>query len=231
MAIMSHTGALAGSDAVYTAALRQAGAIKVADDEELCDVISALLYQPLPRGNRIGVLTVGGGLGVVAAEACEREGLEVARLGTSTIRKLNASLPSRWSHRNPVDIGGIHMTESSLIFSAFRALIEDRAVDAVLLQVPLVFSTRRLSRVFNTEELRAFKETEETEFNMLSERVKKHGKPVYVVKVSPEFFTEPETISPLRRAVIPVYASPQRATRVLRRLLWYRQYLDNLVKL
>lgn len=77
-AAQSHTATLAGSDVIYEAAFRQAGVIRVEDDDELCDVVTALLYQPLPQGNRIGILTIGGGLGVMAAEACEKEGLEIA---------------------------------------------------------------------------------------------------------------------------------------------------------
>jgi acetyltransferase len=76
-AARSHTGALAGSDTVLAAVFKQTGVIKVDDDEELCDVVLSLLSQPLPRGNRVGILTIGGGFGVMAAEACDREGLEI----------------------------------------------------------------------------------------------------------------------------------------------------------
>ena len=70
-AAKSHTGALAGSDAVYTAAFKQAGVIRAEDEEELADVVLALCNVPLPRGNRVGILTIGGGFGVVTAEVCE----------------------------------------------------------------------------------------------------------------------------------------------------------------
>ena len=136
-AVRSHTATLAGSDAVYAAAFRQAGVMRVDDDDELCDLVTALLYQPLPRANRIGILTIGGGLGVMTAEAVEKEGLEVAQLAPSTIEKLDAYLPPRWSHGNPVDMAGISTAESPKIFSSLWALMEDENIDAVLLQGPI----------------------------------------------------------------------------------------------
>ena len=83
-AVRSHTGALAGSEAVYTAAFRQAGVIRVDDDGELCDVLFAWLNSPLPRNNRIGILSIGGGPGALAAEACEKEGLVISTLAPAT---------------------------------------------------------------------------------------------------------------------------------------------------
>jgi len=103
-AAKSHTGALAGSDVVYTAAFKQAGVIRVEDEDELCDMAIALLNSPLPRGDRVGILTIGGGFGVVMAEACEKEGLRMASLEPQTLEKMNAILPGRWSHSNPVDM-------------------------------------------------------------------------------------------------------------------------------
>jgi len=225
-AIRSHTGTLAGSDAVYAAAFRQAGVIRVDDDDELCDVVTALLYQPLPRSHRIGILTIGGGLGVVAAEACEKEGLEIAQLASSTAAKLDTRLPPRWSHGNPVDMAGISMAESSAIFSCLWALIEDENIDAILLQAPVGLSTKRLSSMFNTEEIRAFKEAEENNLSMLRQRVREHGKPVFMVKPSVEFATDPEASSLFHREGIPVYPNPHRAAMVLKHLVWYRRYLD-----
>jgi acyl-CoA synthetase (NDP forming) len=105
-AVMSHTGALAGSDAVHTAAFRQCGVIRAEDDDELCDVVYALLNSPLPLNNRIGILTIGGGQGALAAEICEREGLAVGKLEPATVEKLDKILPARWPRRNPVDMAG-----------------------------------------------------------------------------------------------------------------------------
>jgi len=225
-AVRSHTGTLAGSDAVYAAAFRQAGVLRVDDEDELCDVVTALLYQPLPRNNRIGILTIGGGLGVVAAEACEREGLEIAPLASSTLEKLDAYLPPRWSHRNPVDMAGIGMDKSPATFSSLWALMEDKNIDAILLQAPVALGTKRLSSMFSAEELKAFRKVEERNLNMVRQRVEKYGRPVFMVKPSLEFATDPEASSFFRRERIPVYPNPRRAARVLHHLTWYRDYLD-----
>ena len=225
-AVSSHTATLAGTDAVYTAAFRQAGVIRVDDDEELCDVVTALLYQPLPRSNRIGILTIGGGLGVVAAEAGEREGLEIAEFSPSTIEKLNAWLPPRWSHGNPVDMAGISLAESPATFPSLWALIEDENIDAILLQAPVGLSTKRLSALLNAGEIKAFREVEENNISMLSKRIREYGKPVFIVKPSVEFASDPETSPLFRREGIPVYSGPRRAARVLNHLAWYRRYLN-----
>jgi acetyltransferase len=225
-AIKSHTATLAGSDAVYAAAFRQAGVIRVDDDDELCDVVIALLYQPLPRSNRIGILTIGGGLGVVAAEAGEKEGLEIAQLAPSTVGKLDTCLPSRWSHGNPVDMAGTSMAESPAIFSSLWALMEDENVDAILLQAPVGLGTKRLSTMFSSQEIKVFRQAEESNLSLLSQRVREHGKPVFMVTPAVEFATDPEVASLFRKEGIPVYPTPRRAARVLNHLAWYKRYLN-----
>jgi acyl-CoA synthetase (NDP forming) len=99
----SHTGALAGSDTVVDAALRQAGIIRAKTIDEMVDAGLVFNNQPLPRGNRVGIIAPGGGWGVMAADACTQAGLDVAALDEMTINRLNAILPDVWSHNNPVD--------------------------------------------------------------------------------------------------------------------------------
>jgi acyl-CoA synthetase (NDP forming) len=225
-AARSHTGALTGSEVVYAAAFRQTGVIEVDDDDELCEVVIALLNQPLPRGNRVGILAIGGGLGVVAAEACEREGLAVAPLTSATIEKLSALLPPRWPHANPVDMVGINATvDNSLILSSLWALMEDENIDAVLLQAPVAFGTNLLTRIFHfdTEEIEIFEEKQKRNLSLLRQRVAECGKPVFVVMPVNDL----ETNSYLLRERIPAYTSPRRAARVLHHLAWYKRYLDS----
>jgi acyl-CoA synthetase (NDP forming) len=226
-AAKSHTGTLAGSDEIYIAVFRQAGVIRVDDDDELCDVVTAMLYQPLPQDKGIGILTIGGGLGVMAAEACEKEGLEIAPLAPATIEKLNAYLPPRWSHANPVDMAGISMVENPVIFPSLWALMEDENVDAVLLQAPVGANTNRLATMFDSGEIKAYRQAEESGLSLLKERVKQLEKPVFMVKPAVEFASDPEVASLFSREEIPVYPSPRRAARVLNHLAWYKRYLDN----
>ena len=224
-AVRSHTGVLAGSDVVYDAAFRQAGVIRVHDNDELCDVLVALLNQPLPRNNRVGILAIGGGVGVVAAQACEQEGLKVDPLSPLTIEKLNTYLPSRWSHGNPVDTAGMIAAKRHLLFASVIALMEDENVDAVLLLLPMVFNSERLSAFLGLKgkETDAFQEIQKENLIMVKERAKECGKPLFMVPL----LRDEEASSFLLREGIPAYRNPQRAARVLRHLVWYSQYLDS----
>jgi acetate---CoA ligase (ADP-forming) len=105
-AIASHTGALAGSDQAFDAAVRQAGAARVRTVEELFDLARGLASQPLPRGRRLLVVTNGGGIGIVATDAAREAGLEVAVLTEGTQARLRAELPPTASVGNPVDLVG-----------------------------------------------------------------------------------------------------------------------------
>jgi acetyl-CoA synthetase (ADP-forming) len=105
-AIRSHSGALAGSSVVYNAAFREAGAIRVESPEELLDVALGFLTQPLPRGRNVAIITPGGSYGVLCADACAYEGLNVIKLPDETISALDRMFPPRWSRGNPIDPAG-----------------------------------------------------------------------------------------------------------------------------
>ncbi|MFQ5979543.1 MAG: acetate--CoA ligase family protein [Candidatus Heimdallarchaeota archaeon] len=104
----SHTGSVAlTSPKMLEGVLAQVGVLIAEDLGELFDLVSTLSKQPCPRGKNVGILTVGGGWGVVAADACEKQGLEVASLPQELIEEINKILPSFWSRQNPVDTVGI----------------------------------------------------------------------------------------------------------------------------
>lgn len=105
-AVSSHTGALAGSDRAFDAAVRQAGALRAATVEELFDLARGLASQPLPLGRRLIVVTNGGGLGIVSTDAAREAGLDVISLDASTRARLAAVLPPTASLVNPVDLVG-----------------------------------------------------------------------------------------------------------------------------
>jgi acyl-CoA synthetase (NDP forming) len=229
-AATSHTGAIAGSNEVYAAAFRQSGVIRVEDDDELCDVASALIYHPLPRNNQIGILSIGGGPGVMAAEACEKEGLVVPPLLPSTIQKLDACLPPRWSQDNPVDMGGVSNAEHPVTFAALQALFEDENVGAILFQAAIALGIKHLLKTFNPDEARAVWKTEKKNLAMVARWVREYQKPVFMVRPTPEIFANRKDPDRLRRQGICLYPSLHRAVKVLRHLAWYGQYLDAIVK-
>jgi acetyltransferase len=129
-AVSSHTGALAGSDRAFEAAVRQAGALRVPSIEALFDVARALESQPLPRGRRLLVVTNGGGLGIVATDAAREAGLAVPALGEEVQSRLRAVLPSMAGLTNPVDLVGD--ADAGRFSDALHAVSESGVADAAL---------------------------------------------------------------------------------------------------
>ncbi len=127
----SHTGALAGADAVYEAAFRRAGVLRVETTRELFDAAEILSHLETYRGPRLGIVSNGGGLGVLATDALIRGGGQLARFGTQTGQKLQAILSSSQPAENPLDIGGDARPERYV--AALGAVLEDPEVDATLL--------------------------------------------------------------------------------------------------
>jgi acetyltransferase len=129
-AVTSHTGALAGSDRAFEAAVKQAGAVRVRTVEALFDLAHALERQPVPKGRRLAVVTNGGGLGIVATDAARDTGLAVPSLGPDVERQLRAVLPPTASVANPVDLVGD--ADAARFHDALRALGSASTVDAAL---------------------------------------------------------------------------------------------------
>ena len=105
-AASSHTGALAGSDEAYNAILKQSGVIRVESIIDLFDYARAFAKQPLPRGNRVAIITNGGGPGIMATDASVRYGLQIAQFSDETKNKLRGGLPKEASVNNPIDLVG-----------------------------------------------------------------------------------------------------------------------------
>jgi len=129
-ATASHTGSMAGSDKIYGAAIRQAGGIRCRDLVELFDMARALAGQPPAQGNRIGIITNGGGLGILLTDACEANGLTIPKLSQKTYKKIDKILPDLIKPNNPVDIvgdAGFYRYEA-----ATRALLEDPNIDGII---------------------------------------------------------------------------------------------------
>ena len=103
-AAASHSGAIAGSNRVFKAAMHQAGVIEIQTSQAMMDCAKAFSNLPLPKGNRVGILTRGGGWGVITSDACEESGLRVPPLPDELIHKIDKLLPSYWSRGNPVDM-------------------------------------------------------------------------------------------------------------------------------
>ena len=129
-AAFSHTGALAGADAVYDAAFRRAGMLRVGELRELFDAVSTLDVGLKVQGDRLAILTNGGGAGVMAADALEARGGRLATLSPATIAALDNLAPPTWSKSNPIDIIGD--ATAARYRATLEAVLRDPGVDAVL---------------------------------------------------------------------------------------------------
>ncbi|MBK9120878.1 MAG: bifunctional acetate--CoA ligase family protein/GNAT family N-acetyltransferase [Phycisphaerales bacterium] len=129
-AAASHTGALAGSDNVYDAALRRAGILRVDDLHELFDAVETLARARPLQGERLAILTNGGGPGVIATDALVAGGGTLAEFTPETLRQLDLLLPRIWSHGNPVDMVGD--ADAARYAQTLALLLADPGTDAVL---------------------------------------------------------------------------------------------------
>lgn len=129
-AAASHTGAIAGSIDIYRAAFKQCGVILSSDTEELFDMAMALSFQKPARGNRVAIITNGGGAGILAADACETYGLKVPKFSEATVAKLQSFLPKIAGTLNPVDIIGDAGYERYK--ATIEVVLESEEVDGVI---------------------------------------------------------------------------------------------------
>jgi acetyl coenzyme A synthetase (ADP forming)-like protein len=134
-AASSHTGALAGSDEAYDALFAQCGVLRVESLEELFDYGLAFSSQPLPRGNRVAIITNAGGLGIMTTDAAVRNGLSMAEFEAETVAKLKAGLPLAANLHNPVDVLGD--AREDRYRTALEGVLGDANVDgAIVLSTP-----------------------------------------------------------------------------------------------
>jgi acetyl coenzyme A synthetase (ADP forming)-like protein len=194
-AAASHTGALAQTDLATDALLRQAGAIRVQTVEELFHLATAFSNQPLPKGNRVAIVTNAGGPGIILADACETRGLEVTSLSPETERKLRAALPEEASVRNPVDM--IASATARSYEAALDAVLEDPNVDAAIASFvpPLGIHAEDIAKA-------------------LAKANSRHqAKPLLAVLMGQEGL--PAGLATLHQARVPAYLFPESAARAL----------------
>lgn len=225
-AAMSHTASLSGSDEIQDAIFRQTGVIRVGKVDEMLDVASALLFQPLPGGRRIGIATGGGGFGVVATDACKSMGLEIPPLSRSTIERLNRLMPPRWSHANPVDMAG----DSYYAIPVLGSMLKASEVDAVLAVSCLGYyseSPKNFPSEIRDKLMRHHQEMADGELSAMEgliERVHRYNKPLIIASVaSPE---QSRAIAKLAENHIFTYRYPEDGARILSYMVDYSEYLS-----
>lgn len=130
-AAFSHTGALSGADDLFNGLCQQAGIIRMETIEEMIDLTTALISQPLPQGRRVGIVTLGGGWGVLSADYCSKAGLIIGDLSKEMVRSLDEILPPWWNRINPVDmVAGYRKGD---LIRSIELFLESKNFDGVLL--------------------------------------------------------------------------------------------------
>jgi len=202
-AVASHTGALAGSAKVYSAAFKQAGIIEAKSSEEIFDYAKILANQPVLRNNKIAVVTDGGGFGIVATDAAINCGLELPPLDNSSVKSLKSFLPSYASTKNPIDITGDATVERYK--KTLEIVLKDKNISGVvciaLMQIPTL-----------TDDI----------IDVLKD-CKFFGKPITVCSAGSNYVLERNR--KLERFGIPVYPTPERAVKALAILYEYGNIL------
>ena len=199
-ATASHTGSMAGSDKIYDAAIKQAGGIRCRDIVEMFDMARALAGQPPALGNRIGIITNGGGLGILLTDACEANGLTVPKLSTETYKKIDKILPNLVKPNNPVDLvadAGFYRYES-----ATRALLEDANINGII--IASVHGGYARPQEFTGAILKMIRERK------LHEEYKK---PILATWVGGKEFED--LVLDLKSAGVPIYPSSWRTARAM----------------
>jgi len=141
-AAATHTASLAGSDAIFDALFRQYGVLRVHSLEEMMDVAGAALVSPLPKGRRLGIVSVSGGAGVMASDEAEKIGLSVPELPQIAQDLVKAAMPYA-AARNPVDVTAMATNQFDLLGQGLEAMLEHGDVDMTMVFLSAVgFSDR-----------------------------------------------------------------------------------------
>ncbi len=209
-AVLSHTGSLAGLDHVYDAAFKQSGIIRADDPQDLFDIARALSAQPIPSGDRIAIITNGGGFGVMAVDFLVRYGLHLAQFSEQTLRSLARKLPPIISKGNPLDLVGD--ADSKRYQIALDAVMADGNVDG------LIIITLFQSPVLQPDLV-----------GVISDISNRREKPLLVCATGGDF-TRVHT-QMLERAGVPVYPSPNRVARAMAALVAYKNIRNRRVKI
>jgi len=236
VAAASHTGAMSGDVSLFRAACRQAGILNATVPSELLDLSAGFSSLPLPRGNRVGIVTLGGGWGVVTADACNEQGLLVPAIPDKMVDSIGQHLPLFWSKGNPVDLVGTR--DLNAPFVAVEELLKWEGIDAVIslgivgrmeLVRLLVESTRRVDPSASPEfleQIQSFsQEYEKMYVTRLVELMETYEKPVIGVSLTR---TDQGTVRPVagRRYSGVFYQTPENAVNVLAKMVAYQRFID-----
>jgi len=193
-AVVSHTGAIAGGDDVYTSAFKRAGVVRVTEVDELFDIAEKLPKGPLPKGPKIAIVTNAGGPGVMATDKIIEAKGELAEIPKDLIERLDAKLPTSWSRSNPLDVLGD--AGSDRYTDTLKECVKEKTIDSIVV-------------IFTPQAGTDPTETAEAVAKILSS----NSKPATACWMGGESVSEGRKV--LREAGIPMYSTPEKAVMPL----------------
>jgi acetyltransferase len=206
-AAASHTGAMAGVDAVYEAAFQRAGIERIFQIEDMFDCAELLARRQLSKGDRLAIITNAGGPGVMTTDALIARDGELAKLSAESLEQLNALLPACWSHANPIDVLGDAPPER--FAKAVEIVLKEKEVDTVL----VILTPQAM--------------TDPTATAQAVSQVAAHAhKPVLAAWMGGRVVSGGVQI--LTKAGIPTYNTPEQAVRAFMHLVSYARNLSTL---
>lgn len=202
-AVSSHTGALAGSNKVVTAFLKQNGVVQVKSINDLVNAGLGLATQPLAAGNRIAIISGVGGLAVETAELCVENGLSIPKLSSDTQAKLKSALPYFAAVTNPIDMTGVAYGDPKMVGETLKVILEDENIDAVLFILTIAKSVE-FAKIVN-------------------ETIKRYNKPALMCWTAGVDIT-PGPINYLKENGVPIFDSPEQLVTAISAIIQYSRY-------
>ncbi len=235
-AASSHTGAMAGSFEVFESVMKQTGIMMAMNPTELLELSAAFESFPLPRGNRVGIVTLGGGWGVITADECEERGLVLPPLPDDIRDRLDGKLPPFWSRANPVDLVG--QPDPELFPLAIELMVASEAFDAVIVLglvgsakfgIRPLWAAHRMGYI-SDEEMKMIDEgsaiVEKRILDTISVMMNRYRKPIYPVTLAA--FPDDDMVyaDPGTEFKVIVYRTPEMAVLCLSKQYLYARYLQ-----
>ncbi|MCE9638610.1 MAG: acetate--CoA ligase family protein, partial [Betaproteobacteria bacterium] len=206
-AAASHTANLGGATALYKAAFRQAGIIQVDDIQDVVDYSRAFQCGKLPKGNRVAIITISGGAGILMTDECVSRGMQLPQLTATTTEKLRAIVPSFGSLINPVDVTAAIFSDLTMISRTLHAVLDDPNVDSIAMINASLMGDLAASVA---KEIAAV--------------ARNTDKPIFLTWSARDSVAV-EAYGMLDAGKIPHYKSPVRCGRALSALSWYAEAL------
>jgi acyl-CoA synthetase (NDP forming) len=236
-AAASHTGALASNILIFEAACRQAGMILAEQPMDLLDLSAAFSSLPLPRGKRVGIITLGGGWGVVTTDLCAEQGLEVPALDEDLIARIDPILPPYWSRSNPIDIVGemspqvaMTITEELLKWERCDAVIHLGMLGRNIFITPLIQSVLEADPTVDRARLEEIpgllRQFEDQYIRFVIDLMAKYNKPVVGVSLLGNEQTRTVVEIEGRPYKSVSFLTPEHAVKVLAKMAGYRRWLQ-----